>query len=131
MIKRSMNGLRLNKMNSLKNYRLTRPIIQRNISSLTEYRRGKILQKIQKIVLARSSLFKLILIGGAVQLIYFGYSEFSDQTSSVILSIKDVLSREDLKDNDLLQMVEISINFSMELSSQVPLHTTLLLIHGL
>jgi len=54
----------------------------------------------------RASLYKLIMMTSLVQLLYFGLKSYSS-ADSTILSVLDLLSREDLKDDDTFKLVRI------------------------
>lgn len=105
MIRRSLTSLKSSLKPKQSFVPLYKNSVQRNINTLVKYKRGIVLEKLKKIFVARSSLFKLMLYAGAAQVLYFAYSELNENNSGTILSITDVMTREDLKDNDLVQMV--------------------------
>ena len=60
--------------------------------------------QLKKIFRTRASLYKLIMMTSLVQLLYFGLKSYS-AADSTILSVLDLLSREDLKDDDTFRLV--------------------------
>lgn len=79
----------------------------RNITSIQKYKPGFIFYKLKKMFRTRASLYKLLMLSSVVQLAYFGIKTYS-AGDSTILCVMDLLSREDIKDDDTFKLVIFS-----------------------
>jgi hypothetical protein len=85
---------------------LTSVPLTRSITSLQKYKPGFILNKLKKIMRSRSAIYKLLFVTSSLQIAYFTIRSFNTN-SSTILSVKDLLSREDINDDDTFELVPI------------------------
>jgi hypothetical protein len=91
---------------------MTNPL-SRNITSIQRYKPGYIFYKLKKMFRTRASLYKLLMLTSLVQISYFGLKSYNSGDSS-ILCVLDLLSREDIKDDDTFQLVSPFPPFQME-----------------
>ena len=78
--------------------------LSRSISALQKYKPGFVLGKLKKIMRSRAAIYKILFIAGTVQIGYFSIRNYM-ASSTTILTVKDLLSREDIKDDDNFELV--------------------------
>lgn len=78
--------------------------LSKGISSIQKYKPGFILGKLKQMMKSRSSLYKLFFVATSVQIGYFTIQSLSS-ASTTILTVEDVLTREDINDDDSFELV--------------------------
>ena len=73
------------------------------MKSIKEYQQGYLFTKFKQLIRAKAELYKLFFLGVVSQTIYVIISRMGD-SQETILSLKDLMTREDLRDNDTFKV---------------------------